>query len=233
MNKWLIIGHEWFLPRRCLLCLGDAQETNLCGLCQDALPRIGGACSGCGLPLESSKFCGRCLQRAPPFDQVCIPFRYQPPLSGLILELKFEQRLAAAATLGSLLLESVAALRPHPDVILPVPLHPARVRQRGFNQALEIARPLATGLGIRLAPRLVRRKKNTLAQSSLEGSVARRRNLRGAFHCDPRKLAGVRRLAIVDDVVTTCATAAELARTLKRAGVPWVELWSVARASGR
>ncbi len=232
MNKWLNISHDWLLPRRCLLCLGDAQQRNLCRLCLRALPRIACACSGCGLPLPHPGRCGRCLQRPPPFDRVCIPFCYQPPLSRLILALKFERQLTAAAALGSLLLDAVVGLEPLPQLILPVPLHRARVRQRGFNQALEIARPVAQGLGIELAPRLVRRERNTLAQSGLEGPAARRRNLRGAFRCNKKKLSGVRHLAILDDVVTSCATATELAHSLKRAGVQRVELWSVARASG-
>lgn len=232
MNKWWFSIQEWWVPRACVLCAGDTRGRDLCAWCRQVLPRIVEGCRGCGVPVASGDLCAGCLERPPPFDRVCIPYRYEPPVSSLVLRLKFRHRLEIAPSLGALLLDSVRRLpAATPDVIVPVPLHPARLRRRGFNQSLEIARPLAKDLSLPLAPALVKRSRDTAAQSSLGDPVARRRNVRGAFEVDVRRSAGIRHAAIVDDVVTTGATAAEIARTLKRAGIARVDLWSVARAT--
>ena len=232
MNRWFRISHEWLCPRRCVLCASDARTLDLCPRCITVLPRIMRGCEACGISLSSGRLCAGCLNRPRRLGQVCIPYRYEPPLSSLILRLKFHRRLEAATPLGGILLERVRTLAmPRPDVILPVPLHPARLRQRGFNQALEIARPLAEGLGVPLAPGLASRRRNTAAQSSLANAPARRRNVRDAFEVDFKRAAPPEHVAIVDDVVTTGATVTELARALKRAGVYRVDLWSVARAA--
>lgn len=232
MNNWLKHGHEWLIPRSCVLCSAEARRLDLCRRCVSVLPRIAHGCTGCGIPIASGRLCAACLRRPHLFQRVCIPYRYEPPLSSLILRLKFRRRIEIAAPLGGLLLQSVGALpAPPPDVIVPVPLHTARLRQRGFNQALEIARPLSVALGLPLAPRLVRRLRNTAAQSSLDDSAARRRNVRGAFEVDRRGCARITHVAIVDDVVTTGATVTEIARALRRAGIVRVDLWSLARAT--
>ncbi|MDX1512177.1 MAG: ComF family protein [Gammaproteobacteria bacterium] len=233
MNNWLEIAQDWLLPRQCALCAGDAGNSALCRRCVARLPRITNACRGCGLPLPHGRLCGGCVGRHRPFRSVRIPFRYEPPLSALILALKFDARLEVAAPLAGLLLaeleRSSGAL---PALVVPVPLHPARVRRRGYNQALEIARPLAAALGIGLAPHLVYRQRNTTAQSGLPNPAARRRNVRGAFAVSVDAAAAPpQSVALVDDVVTTGATVRELARVLTRAGVARIDLWFVARAA--
>ncbi|HSS66808.1 MAG TPA: ComF family protein [Gammaproteobacteria bacterium] len=160
-----------------------------------------------------------------------IPYLYVEPVATLIHALKFRRRLAVASVLGGLLaahLES-PALEP-PQYIVPVPLHPKRQRERGFNQSMEIARPLSARLDVPIAPRLARRTRPTAAQSSLEGRDSRRRNVRGAFCAEIRPTEAVHHVAMVDDVVTTGATVMALARALKRAGVARIDLWCVARA---
>lgn len=232
MNKWLKRTHEWFLPRCCVLCSGDTHTVDLCRWCLSALPRIAHGCGGCGVPIASGRLCARCLHRPPQFDRVCIPYRYESPLSSLVLGLKFQRRIEAAPPLAGILLESLRALPPPlPEVIVPVPLHPARIRQRGFNQALELSRPLARGLGLPLVPRLLKRVRNTAAQSSLHGPAERRRNVRRAFAVDPEGSARITHAALVDDVITTGATATEIARVLRNAGISRLELWGVARAA--
>ncbi len=140
--------------------------------------------------------------------------------------MKFRGRLADARLLGQLFAETMQPqVGEMPAVLLPVPLHPQRVRERGFNQAVELARPLARMFGWPLARRAVRRVKPTLHQTGL-GAAERERNVRGAFVVD--KLPG-RRLIIIDDVVTTGATVFELAKTLRRAGAEHVEVWSLTR----
>jgi ComF family protein len=162
---------------------------------------------------------------------VRIPYLYADPVTALIHALKFGRRLAAASVLGNLLADhlkdSGSCL---PQWIVPVPLHPKRQRKRGFNQSLELARPLSSCLKVPVAPRLARRNRPTAAQSSLQGADSRRRNVRGAFSAETGKVHPVAHVAIVDDVVTTGATVISLALALKSAGVTRIELWSIARA---
>lgn len=230
MNNWLRIGHDWLLPRHCLLCLASAQGVDLCAGCRKALSRCGNACERCGLPLGTGRRCARCLVRPPVYDALIAPYLYRPPLTTLIAGLKFEYRLSVAATLGALLAEHLVATQDVlPQCLVPVPLHPRRQRVRGFNQSLEIARVPARRLGLPLAPTLLKRRRDTPAQASLGGAAARRANVRGAFVV-AGALVPFEHVALVDDVVTTGATAAAAARALKRAGVERVSVWSVARA---
>jgi len=170
--------------------------------------------------------CGQCLQRPPPFDRTVAAFAYGPPIDRLVTGLKFHGRMAYARLLGELLGERVAADGPLPERILVVPLHRARLRSRGFNQAMEIARPIARRLGLPLMARGLVRARATRAQTELQGDE-RRRNLRGAFAASPG--LDVRDVALVDDVMTTGTTAAEAGRALKAAGVEHVRVWCVAR----
>ena len=231
MNNWLNIAHEWLLPRHCLLCLGPATGIDLCAACRHALPRIENPCTSCGAPLPAGSLCARCLKSPLSFHRVCIPYRYAGPVPMLIHALKFRHRLAAASVLGRLLAQSLkASNHALPQCLVPVPLHPRRQRERGFNQSLEIARPLSAHLGIPLAPRLARRIRATEAQTGLVGAEARQRNMRGAFAIKQGREASLTHVAIVDDVVTTGATVRSLALALKCAGIDRIELWCVARA---
>ena len=231
MNNWLKNAHEWLLPRHCLLCLGPATDIDLCAACRDALPRIENPCSSCGAPLPAGRLCARCVKTPLNFHRVCIPHRYAGPVPVLIQALKFHHRLAAASVLGQLLAQSLPGCPPDlPQCLVPVPLHPRRQRQRGFNQSMEIARPVSVQLGIPIAPRLARRIRATEAQTVLVGAKARYRNMRGAFAVEKSFMAGLTHVAIVDDVVTTGATVRSLALALKSAGVSQIELWCVARA---
>lgn len=153
---------------------------------------------------------------------------YEYPVDRLVQGAKFHRRLHQARALGELLGMALAARprpQPVPELLVPVPLHARRLAERGYNQALEIARPVAERLGLVLAPSLARRVVATAAQTGLS-RAARRRNLRGAFVAGG--CAG-RRVAIVDDVITTGSTAAALLRALRRAGAAQVEVWAVAR----
>lgn len=228
--NWLEFVRFAIYPRRCVLCgrPGHA-DRDLCLGCQSELPWNRTACMLCGAMLETeSTICGPCLRRPPPFARSHIPFRYEAPLDYLLPRLKFQQKLYLAPLLANLMAEAIRERdAPLPEVLLPVPLHAGRLRERGYNQALELARPLSRQLRIPLDLRLCTRQRDTLAQTSLKGAE-RRQNLRGAFvvsAADPP-----RHVAIVDDVVTTGATVEEMARTLRRAGVEVVEVWACARA---
>lgn len=232
VDDWLEIAQAWVLPWTCLCCgaAGDPPR-DLCRACRDALPWIASACPRCALPLPPGAprgaRCGRCLRRPrSPVAGAVAPFRYAHPVDRLLIALKFGARLEVARLLGGLLAGTVAARGVRlPELVVPVPLHPARLAARGFNQATELARPLAGGLGLPLATDLCVRLRDTPAQRTLDAR-ARRRNLRDAFAvrgCAPR------RVALVDDVVTTGSTCAALARALLAAGAREVQVWSVAR----
>jgi ComF family protein len=222
------------LPPHCLLC-GQAGSTrrDLCNACAADLPRNSMCCPRCALPLEApASLCGECLQAEPPFASARAPFVYAPPLDVLLTRLKFGRDLAAGRVLSELWLTAVReAPLPIPQALIPVPLHGDRLRERGYNQALELARPLARALGIALRHDVLVRSRATSAQSNLDAD-ARHRNLRAAFAfvAEAKPPAHV---ALFDDVMTTGTTLRECARTLVRAGVARVDVWAVARAPKR
>ncbi|NCT66448.1 MAG: ComF family protein [Rhodanobacteraceae bacterium] len=220
------------LPPRCLLCGGRGDGRDLCAACAaDCLPNAP-CCPRCALPLETAApLCGRCLKRAPPFAAAWAPFRYGHPLDLLETRFKFGRDLAAGRVLAELMIERAHRDAPaRPDLLLPIPLHPARLRERGYNQALELARPLARALAIPLGHERLVRTRATPPQTGLD-AAARRRNLRDAFALAPGPLPA--HVALLDDVMTTGATLREAARTLRRAGVARVDVWALARAPQR
>lgn len=228
--KWLEIVQRIVYPPTCLLCNGPGSDRrDLCSACFGELPRLGGACSLCARPLAGPGICGNCQRTPPPFDAAWAPFRYQDGVAELITGLKFQHRLSHARVLGELMArEAVAAGRRRPDVFVPVPLHPARLRSRGFNQALEIARPVARSFAAPLWWHACVRQRNTLAQTSLS-AAQRRANLRDAFRAQ-RSLTDLS-CVVIDDVLTSGSTARALALALKRAGAKGVEIWVCARAA--
>lgn len=220
---------NWLLPPRCLLCSArGANGLDLCMDCAAELPRNRYCCARCALPMPTSAaLCGQCQRRTPPWDAAWAPFRYGWPLDRLESRYKFAADLAAGSALTRLWQREPIPIA-LPELILPVPLHRARLRQRGFNQALELARPLAHSLGIPLRSDLLQRLKPTTAQTELDAG-ARRRNVRGAFVlCEG--VVWPAHVAIIDDVMTTGATLGECARVLKRGGVQRVDVWALARA---
>ncbi len=209
----------------CFLCRGAAGGV-LCAACDADLPRLSApACPRCALAAQDGALCGRCLAHPPAYDETVAALAYAFPADVLLRALKFRSELALAPLLGQLL----AARLPRGvrvDFLLPVPLSAARLRSRGFNQALEIARHVAAATGCRLAPQLAERSRDTPSQVDLP-LTERGQNVRGAFRCT-RDLAGAE-IALLDDVMTTGATLHELAATLKRAGAARVVNWVVAR----
>ncbi|OOG28095.1 amidophosphoribosyltransferase [Thioalkalivibrio denitrificans] len=220
-------------PPLCMVCRAPGHDDlDICAPCRCELPWFTRGCRLCArvLPEGAGPVCGACLRRPPPFDATRAAFHYGPPLDRLVAAFKYRGRLAQGRLLAQLWTEALSAPTPLPDLILPVPLHPRRLRERGFNQALELARPLARTLDIPLAPALIRRVVPTPPQQTLRGRE-RRRNVRHAFEIAPVLAAHPpRSVALVDDVMTTGSTVDEIARVLKRAGVERVEVWVLARA---
>jgi ComF family protein len=234
------------LPASCALC-GAACEALTCSACAaQFLGHDRHRCRRCGNPLEcgadhvDDMHCGRCLFEAPAFDATLVACDYTAPLTELVLRLKFGGQLALAALFAQQLRD--AALRQPgfvlPTLLCPVPLGPGRLAERGFNQALEIARPLARMLGIALQPALAHRVRETQAQSLLapgERGSNRRDNIARAFTVAPQALALVRggHIGIVDDVMSSGQTLGELAATLKRFGAARVSNLVFARTPPR
>lgn len=218
-------------PLRCHCC-GGAMRGPVCAACEKSLPWNTQACPHCAIPLASSyngsSSCGSCLAQAPPQDRSWAAFRYEAPVSRQIVDLKFHGDLMPSHVLGGLMAERLAARpEPLPELLIPVPLHRARLQRRGYNQAQEIARVLSRRLSISLRPDLARRLKPTREQTELN-AADRRRNVRGVFAVSTA-VAG-RRIALLDDVITTGATVAELTRTARKAGAAHIEVWAAARA---
>lgn len=222
-------------PPRCLLC-GDPGEHGraLCAGCRGDLPERGRACVRCAEALPGTApgrpeltVCGACLWRPPPYGAIDVAFPYAAPVDWLVRRLKFQRDLAAGQLLGELLSEAWVGRMGPIDQIVPVPLHPRRLAERGFNQVTEIARPLARRLARPLAPEALIRRWPTLPQMELPAD-RRRGNVRHAFAAGRAPVRG--RVLLVDDVVTTASTVRDAARALTAAGAAAVYVVAVARA---
>lgn len=222
-------------PPRCALCGRPGQDDlDLCAGCAGDLPLNDSVCEHCAepLPRELSKptLCGACLTHPPVFDACVAPFRYDFPVDRMIQGLKYRRDLAYGRILGSLLARHLACRRTRPDLVVPVPLASQRYRERGFNQARELARPVCGSLGLRLRSDLVVRHRETREQAVLDRNE-RLKNTQRAFSLVAPPNA--RHVAIVDDVVTTGSTVNEIAKVLRAGGAEWIEVWAVARAERR
>jgi ComF family protein len=214
------------LTQDCLLCAAASASDILCDACAADLPRLPQpSCPRCALPTAHGEICGRCLAKPPHYDATLAAYRYDFPLDKLVQSFKYGHRLALGAYFGRQL--AALAGKVVADVIVPLPLHPARLRERGFNQALELAYPLGRARQLPIATTTCRRTRNTPAQAALAWRE-RSRNIRGAFHCSA-DFTG-QRVLLLDDVMTTGASLDECARTLKLHGAAAVSVLVVARA---
>ena len=239
VSKWLNFAQFWLLPPTCVLCRRPGQpQLDLCQDCEAQLVPLANACPGCALPLPpqaGAVHCGRCLQGKRYIEVTVAAGAYESPLSDLITQFKYHRKLEAGRVLTHQLVNQVHERYREgswPDVLAPIPLHPARLRQRGYNQAVLIARDLHTALGIPVAVDAIRRQRATPAQQGLSARE-RRRNLRGAFGViEEWSSAAPKRIALIDDVVTTMSTVTEVARELQRCcnPAPEIHVWCLARA---
>lgn len=212
LAKCLSIVQQAISPS-CLLCAGASRGELLCADCEKDLPRLAHEhCDTCALPITAGTRCGACLAHPPHYDHVCAPFIYAFPIDALVQALKYREMLAVAPLFGNAITKN---LDEKPDVLIPMPLADARLRERGFNQAQEIARHLARASGIALSPHACRKVRDTAPQAALPWKE-RAKNMRKAFVCD-EDFSG-QHVAVIDDVMTTGATLNEIARNLKQAG---------------
>jgi ComF family protein len=213
------------LPQVCALCASGRTERLVCDDCAAALPRNVDACPSCALPLGTSGRCGHCLMHPPAFDRSHAAFVYAFPVDRLVQAYKYQGLLACAGWFAEAMLAERQA-PPLADLLVAVPLARGRQRERGFNQSLEIARALGRRTGLQLAVDALVRIRETPPQADLPWRE-RAQNIRGAFACTAA--VACRRIAVVDDVMTTGASLDEIAKVLKRAGAASVENWLVAR----
>lgn len=212
------------LPQQCFACGADSGSAVLCPACFAALPgRQVARCPVCAIQQIEAAVCGACLSHPPAFERSRAALDYAFPADRLVQALKYAHRLAVTR----LFVDLMAALpMPETDLVIPMPLHPVRLKTRGFNQAAELARPLARHWGVPMVADGVVRDVDTRPQVELPWK-ARAANIRGAFRV-VAPVAG-RRIVVVDDVMTTGATLGELAKALKGAGALSVENRVVAR----
>jgi ComF family protein len=230
VNNWL---NFHLFRSTCWLCHAPlSRDQPLCPTCLVNLPANRHACQTCALPVSNDqRICGHCLAKAPAYQSSLIPYIYARPIDRLITTLKFRHRLQYARLLGELLADCLPETRMSGlDALLPVPLHRQRLRERGFNQSLEIARFVAGRFQLPILTRGCHRVRATAAQSELP-LKQRRSNLRAAF--DIRLDLDGMAIGIVDDVVTSGHTADELSRSLLRAGAGPITVIAVARADFR
>ncbi len=215
-----------FTWKNCVLC-GIAASQDVCDSCTIHLPQLPkNHCPICLWPVPTAEICGACLKKPPAFTRTIAGLRYSFPIDALIHSFKYQANLAIAPILADLLIKKLTALEARADVIIPMPLHPIRLRERGFNQAMEISRYISKQMRITILPDSCSRIKHTLPQTGLPWKD-RQKNIRKAFSCKI-DLSG-KHVAVVDDVMTTGATLNELAKTLRQQGAAEISNWVVAR----
>ncbi|MEE9342155.1 MAG: ComF family protein [Gammaproteobacteria bacterium] len=229
--NWLKNARYLLYPGECRLCLSKALNgLELCSQCLADLPTIDFACRSCARPLSSGagETCGKCLQSTPAITRCFSLYAYQYPVDGIVQRIKFRRDLALIHSMGALMAKHIIDQnQAQADVILPVPLHRKRLFTRGYNQSIELARPIQNATGIPIDNTLCKRIIHTEAQSLLPASQ-RRKNIRGAFKI-ARKIDNTH-IVIVDDVMSTGSTLNELANALLKAGARQVDAWVLARS---
>lgn len=220
----------------CLFCHGPTPaHCDVCSHCESDLPWLHHGCRTCAEPLADIResLCIRCQRELPAIDQCLAPFQYRFPISQLILAMKEQPRPELLSSLSRWLIQQISQQRhPLPDLLLPVPMHAGRQIERGFNQAGILAHRLGRALKIPVRQDLLTKRKATVEQKTLSREQ-RQRNLASAFKLERVTLLRMkprpRHIALVDDVVTTGATSAQLAALLKKSGIARVDVWALAK----
>ncbi|QLZ67871.1 ComF family protein [Legionella sp. PC1000] len=216
----------------CVLCNQfHHSKMAVCTSCIEFMTRLGPACHYCAYPLPDIHLfvCGRCIKKTPYFDRALINYVFEEPLRNLLHQFKYRNGLYLGSFLSQLMVHSLPKDEVMPQCLIPVPMHPQRIKSRGFNQAAVLVRLLAKKLQLPYDLTSCQKILNTEPQASLDGEQ-RQKNLRHAFNV---KKIPWHHVAIVDDLLTTGSTANELAFTLKKSGVKKVDVWCCARAVGK
>jgi len=213
------------MPIPCLLCGSGSSNDCLCQACSAQLPIINHACPRCASPLLQTMLCGSCLNKPPQQDASFSLFCYQPPIDRLILDFKYHDKLVLSRLFATQMVEQLKN-RALPQLLIPIPLHPRRLRERGYNQSLELAKQLSKQLNIPVRHDILIRIRDTPPQASLPFSE-RKKNMKQAFQLNKTELPD--HIALIDDVLTTGHTVNVAAKILRQAGVKNIEVWTIAR----
>lgn len=229
MSSKIHLNH-FFFPPRCLLChLTTKKDESICSNCFEHLPKSTCRCFICGIILNKNEHsCIQCQITPPPFDRTIALFDYKPPISTLIKSFKFHQQLAIRKFFAEAWIDVLNTnTNDIPSLIIPVPLHTKRLKQRGYNQIVEIVKPIARHFKIPISKNDIIRIKNTEPQSSLS-QYEKTNNLVNAFKVTHQNLP--KQVALFDDVMTSGATMTALSHCLKKSGVEKISVYCCARA---
>ncbi|MCX7116705.1 MAG: ComF family protein [Legionellales bacterium] len=226
------ISHVLRLSSICLICEQyHPGHLALCEACLHLLIPIEHACTHCALPLPEGQFlvCGPCSQKTPLVDRTYAPYRFEEPLRSLIHSFKYHEGLYLSSFLASLMMTSIPLEAQKTECLIPVPMHPQRLKERGFNQSAELTKHLGRHFNIPYELAHCKKIRNTLPQASLNANE-RLKNLREAFQANPLPY---HHITLIDDLFTTGCTVNELALVLKKQGVKRVDVWCCARVIPR
>jgi len=218
------------IQQSCILCgARNYKDYCICEDCLKDLPFINNGCEICGIPVDNStNICGKCITTPPTFQSTISLLNYDPPVDYLVKNLKYRNQTVIAELIGKLIGEKIShRQQKKPDCIIPIPLHPNRLKKRGFNQALEIARPISRKLRIPINTNAFSRIIDTKPQFELNASD-RTKNLKNAFQQNHK--INVKHVAIIDDVMTTGSTVDAFSNLLIESGINKIEVWTGARA---
>jgi ComF family protein len=213
------------LPIPCLLCGSHNNNHSLCPDCIDNFPKLGHCCTRCATPLSLTSTCGHCLNHPPEQNLSTSLFAYQNPIDRLIADFKYHDKLYLTELFADLMFEQLKN-KPLPQLLIPIPLHRRRLRQRGYNQALELAKILSRKLNIPIGKNILIRSRDTAPQASLPYDQ-RKHNMRRAFKLNDAVLPN--HIVLIDDVLTTGHTVNAAAKLFRQEGVTTIELWTIAR----
>ena len=213
------------LPIPCLLCGVHCKTQPLCADCIEDFPKLGDCCPRCATPLPTASVCGRCLSHPPEQTNSVSVFAYQSPIDRLIADFKYHDKLYLTDIFADAMVDRLKQT-PLPELLIPIPLHHRRLKERGYNQSLELAKSLSKKLAIPIGNTILIRSRDTAPQASLPYEQ-RKRNMRRAFKLNPSSLP--KHIALIDDVLTTGHTANSAAKLLRHEGVSTIELWTIAR----
>ncbi|MCB1984861.1 MAG: ComF family protein [Burkholderiales bacterium] len=216
--------------KNCILCNALSNQY-FCTACHKSIPRLSAnQCITCSkiITINQNNKCGACLSTPPAYAATIAALSYSFPVDALIHALKYGMQLAIAPVLAQLFIDKLNSLElsEFPDLVIPMPLHPKRLQERGFNQALEIGHHLTRQLNIVLSSNSCRRIKNTPPQTDLPWKM-REKNIQKAFSCNID--LSEKHVAVLDDVMTTGATLNELAKQLRKQGAKKITNWVIAR----
>lgn len=232
MNNWFNVIQQYLIPVTCITCgASGVNAQDICKSCIGDLQKNLYYCSQCAktfpTPNSTSKLCWNCINNTYEFDKTYAPYIYQGIVRYLIITLKFRQQFKNARLLGYLLADNLKKTTKLPEIIIPVPLHKRRLRERRFNQVIEIGKVISKQLGLPIDSKSCIRKRDTLHQVGLS-KQQRRKNVHQAFALT--KSINAQHVAILDDVMTTGYTTNEIAKLLKNQGIARVDVWVCARA---